>query len=107
MFDIASVKPFIGRAFQQSDYVDGAEPVVILSYNAWATYFDSDSSVIGNQLSLDAIPGRIVGVMPEGFSFKFTGEQEEQAENTAFLSTAFTIALFASLTLLKPSRLTE
>lgn len=69
MFDIASVKPFIGRAFQQSDYVDGAEPVVILSYNAWATYFDSDSSVIGNQLSLDAIPGRIVGVMPEGFSF--------------------------------------
>ncbi len=33
--------------------------------------------------------------MPEGYSFKFTGEQEEQAENTKFLSTAFTIALFA------------
>lgn len=33
--------------------------------------------------------------MPEGYSFKFTGEQEEQAENTAFLSSAFTVALFA------------
>lgn len=33
--------------------------------------------------------------MPEGYSYKFTGEQEEQAENMAFLSTAFTIALFA------------
>jgi multidrug efflux pump subunit AcrB len=33
--------------------------------------------------------------MPEGYTYKFTGEQEEQAENMTFLSTAFTIALFA------------
>jgi len=32
--------------------------------------------------------------MPDGFSYEFTGEQEEQAENTAFLTGAFTVALF-------------
>lgn len=32
--------------------------------------------------------------MPAGFSYEFTGEQEEQAENTAFLTGAFTVALF-------------
>lgn len=33
--------------------------------------------------------------MPEGYEYEFTGEQEDQAEATAFLSQAFTIALFA------------
>lgn len=33
--------------------------------------------------------------MPEGYSFKFTGEQEEQAAAMEFLGTAFTIAILA------------
>ena len=32
---------------------------------------------------------------PEGVSFKFTGEQEQQAEDMAFLSGAFLVAIFA------------
>lgn len=32
--------------------------------------------------------------MPEGYSFKFTGEQEEQNESSAFLLNAFLFALF-------------
>ena len=33
--------------------------------------------------------------LPSGFTYEFTGEQEEQAENMAFLSTAFLIAIFS------------
>lgn len=33
--------------------------------------------------------------LPEGYSYSFTGEQEEQAENLEFLSSAFLVALFA------------
>lgn len=33
--------------------------------------------------------------MPEGITYEFTGEQEEQEENMAFLSTAFLIAVFS------------
>jgi len=33
--------------------------------------------------------------LPEGYSFEFTGEAEEQAEEMAFLSSAFLVALFS------------
>ncbi|MBR9922473.1 MAG: efflux RND transporter permease subunit [Bacteroidetes bacterium] len=33
--------------------------------------------------------------MPDGYSYEFTGEQQEQAENMEFLSTAFLVAIFA------------
>ncbi len=33
--------------------------------------------------------------LPEGFSYEFTGEQQQQAEDMDFLNTAFLIALFA------------
>lgn len=57
-----------------------------------------------SNVTADANPNEVVNEiqlvmndydMPEGYSYKFTGEQQEQAENMAFLSTAFTIALFA------------
>ncbi len=32
--------------------------------------------------------------LPDGFSYEFTGEQQQQREDTAFLNTAFSIALF-------------
>lgn len=38
--------------------------------------------------------------LPNGYEYKFTGEQEEQAENTAFLVNAFGIALFLIFLLL-------
>ncbi|MCB0661144.1 MAG: efflux RND transporter permease subunit [Saprospiraceae bacterium] len=38
--------------------------------------------------------------LPEGYSYEFTGEQEEQAENTQFLATALGVAVFAILLIL-------
>jgi multidrug efflux pump subunit AcrB len=57
-----------------------------------------------SNVNADANPNEVVNdiklimddyKMPEGYSYKFTGEQEEQEANMAFLSTAFTVALFA------------
>lgn len=33
--------------------------------------------------------------LPDGFTYEFTGEQQQQAEDMAFLNTAFLVALFA------------
>jgi multidrug efflux pump len=38
--------------------------------------------------------------MPEGYAYKFTGEQEEQAESMAFLATALLIAIILILIIL-------
>ncbi|WP_286268893.1 FtsX-like permease family protein [Thalassotalea hakodatensis] len=69
IFDMTGIQPLHGRGFIQDDFVDGAEPVVVLSYNVWQQYFNADPKVINQQVALDAMPGRIIGVMPEGFSF--------------------------------------
>ncbi|MEW6991979.1 FtsX-like permease family protein [Colwelliaceae bacterium 6441] len=66
---IANTQPLLGRSFLDDDFVEGAEPVVMLSYDIWQRYFNSDKSVINQQVALDAMPGRIIGVMPQGFSF--------------------------------------
>jgi putative ABC transport system permease protein len=68
-FSATGVQPILGRSFNQQDLAKGAEPTVILSYEVWQQYFNSDKSVIGESLALDALPGKIIGVMPEGFSF--------------------------------------
>ena len=68
-FSLAGVQPMLGRAFSDGDTAEGAEPVVILSHKIWRNYFNSDPEVINQPVSMDATQGRIIGVMPEGFSF--------------------------------------
>lgn len=69
MFSMAGINPILGRVYTESDMVEGAEPVVVLSYDLWQSYFEGDPNVIDQPLAIDAIPGRIIGVMPEGFAF--------------------------------------
>ncbi len=48
----------------------------------------------GNEV-VDELKDLMAGYeMPTGFTYSFTGEQEEQAEQMAFLSTAFLLAIF-------------
>ncbi|GLX80210.1 hypothetical protein tinsulaeT_35500 [Thalassotalea insulae] len=63
------IQPHFGRFLTADDFAEGAEPVVVLSYPVWQKYFNADPNVMNQQLALDALPGRIVGVMPQGFSF--------------------------------------
>ncbi len=74
LFSFANVQPVAGRAFTQDDFVEGAESVVILGYDVWQRYFDGDINVINQPLALDAMQGRIIGVMPQGFAFPDTAQ---------------------------------
>lgn len=74
VFEFAGVQPIYGRGFKAEDLFEGAEPVVILSYKVWLSYFNGDERVIGTMVPLDAVPTRIIGVMPEGFSFPVFAE---------------------------------
>ena len=69
LFEFAGVQPIVGRGFIPEDFLEGAEPVVVLSYDVWQNYFNGNPAVIDRELALDATPGRIVGVMPQGFAF--------------------------------------
>lgn len=59
----------MGRPLTRSDLEPGAEPVVVISHGTWVDRFGSDSNVLDQQMMLNWVPHRIVGVMPPGFSF--------------------------------------
>ena len=74
IFEFAGVQPIYGRGFKEQDLDTGAEPVIILSYKVWQSYFAGDERVIDTMVPVDAVPTRIIGVMPAGFSFPVAAE---------------------------------
>ncbi|MBO0726630.1 MAG: ABC transporter permease, partial [Blastocatellia bacterium] len=69
LFATIGVAPALGRAFTQSEYTDGGEPVVILSDGLWRRRFGADPRVIGRTLTLEGQSRTVVGIMAPGFRF--------------------------------------
>src|SRR5262245_48816402 len=70
VFDVLAARPEIGRTFTDDEDRLGAAPVMLISHDLWATYFGSDSSILGKSYRLSEEPFRVIGVMPPGFSFE-------------------------------------
>lgn len=68
-FELARVRPLLGRPLIDHDERVGAEPVAILAYDLWQSEFSSDPAVLGQRILIADTPHTIVGVMPEGFRF--------------------------------------
>ena len=72
LFRLLGVQPVLGRDFLETDDRPGAPGVVILGHAVWANRYQSDTSVIGRAVTIDAKPFTIIGVMPPGFEFPLT-----------------------------------
>ncbi|SMF27103.1 duplicated orphan permease [Alteromonadaceae bacterium Bs31] len=73
-FQFTRTKPILGRDFTPRDAYEGAEPVMVLSYEMWQSKFHGDESALDETLRLDGVPHRIIGVMPEGYHFPQSAE---------------------------------
>ncbi|ACJ30031.1 ABC transporter, permease protein [Shewanella piezotolerans WP3] len=69
IFEFAGVQPIIGRGFAPDDHFEGAEAVTVISEKVWREYFNRDQNIVGSIIRVDALPTRVIGVMPIGFSF--------------------------------------
>jgi putative ABC transport system permease protein len=69
LFRLLGVRPVLGRDFDEADDRPGAPGVAILGHAVWANRYQSDPSVIGRAVTIDAKPFTIIGVMPPGFEF--------------------------------------
>jgi predicted permease len=75
MFSFAGVEPLLGRTLLPQDHLEGAEQVVVLGYAMWQSYFNGDPGIVDSIVPIDGSePTRVVGVMPEGFSFPSIAE---------------------------------
>src|SRR5690606_21956046 len=59
------IRPLLGRGFNPADEADGAEAVMLLSYDTWRSRFGSDPAVIGQIFEMSRILYRVIGVLPE------------------------------------------
>ena len=69
LFDGVGARPLRGRTLRREDGDPGAEPVVVLSYQTWRTHFGGREDIIDTRVTLDDVTTRVVGVMPETFTF--------------------------------------
>jgi putative ABC transport system permease protein len=69
LFDVLGVKPFLGRAFEETDELPGSEGVVMLAHGLWQNRFQRDPAIVGRQLRINRKNMSVIGVMPEGFAF--------------------------------------
>jgi len=67
-FDVLGVKAYRGRTFlPDEDKKRGGNSVVVLSYYLWSRNFGSDPNLIGQTITLNAIPYTVIGVAPPNF----------------------------------------
>jgi putative ABC transport system permease protein len=68
-FAVLGVQPVLGRSFIAEDDQPNSEAAAVLSYALWKRRFGGDASIIGRQITVNARPMTVVGVMPPQFAF--------------------------------------
>jgi len=68
-FQVFGVHPLLGRTFLPGEEQEGRNNIVVLSYDAWQTYFGGDRGVVNRAVKLDGRAFTVIGVMPAGFRF--------------------------------------
>ena len=66
-FDVLGARPAAGRLVAMSDDDASAERVVVLSHAFWVRRFGAARSVIGSTVTLNGVPWKVAGVLPESF----------------------------------------
>jgi putative ABC transport system permease protein len=67
-FDVAGVRPALGRLTGLADDTPAAPAVVVLGDGFWRRRFAASPSVLGTAIRLNGQAATVVGVMPSGFA---------------------------------------
>ena len=70
---ILEVSPLVGRSFLPEEDKPGAPEVAMISAELWREQFHGDRSIAGRTVTLAGMPRTIIGVLPAGFQFPFSG----------------------------------
>jgi putative ABC transport system permease protein len=73
-FEVAGVRPVLGRTFTLSDELRGAAAVVVLGRGLWRSRYGADPGIAGRSIVVDGIRATVVGVVPERSGFPSTAE---------------------------------
>lgn len=69
LFPLLGVQPIKGRIFNETEFGEGNDGVIVISERLWRRRFDSDPKLVGAQLSINGRSFTVVGIMPAKFEF--------------------------------------
>ena len=69
LLPMLGARPHLGRLLAPEDEAPGAEPVVVLSYDLWASSYGRDEALIGRHIIIGGFPTRVIGVTTPDFWF--------------------------------------
>ncbi|QJE01537.1 hypothetical protein HH212_17120 [Massilia forsythiae] len=67
LFDLTGARVGLGRAFQQGEEVGKANPVALISHQAWRANFGGDPDIVGKKVALDGASFTVVGVLADDY----------------------------------------
>lgn len=75
-FHVLGVQPALGRVFSSDEDRAGGARVALISDTFWRRRFDADASALGRTMTLDGEPFEVIGVLPRGFIYNQTEEDD-------------------------------
>lgn len=66
LFDVLGTTFLLGRGFRADEDTPGGPNVVILGEALWRSQFAADPEIVGKQVTIDAEPYTVIGVVPVG-----------------------------------------
>jgi putative ABC transport system permease protein len=75
-FNVLGVKPELGRVFTPDEDKPGAASVVLISHALWQRRYAGDRNIVGREIDLGG-KTTVVGVMPAGFEFPISDENQD------------------------------
>lgn len=69
LLPLLRAEPSLGRVFTEEEGEPGNDRSVILTHDLWQSLFAGAGDVLERDLRVDGRPHRIVGVLPQGFTF--------------------------------------
>jgi len=76
VFTVLGVRPYLGRTFAAGEDSTGANPTIVLGFNAWRRVFGGDSAVVGKSINVSGRSRTVIGVLPPSFFFPTMAEAE-------------------------------
>jgi putative ABC transport system permease protein len=73
-FPALGVEPLLGRSWTTAEDERGAPGVVVLSYEAFRKRYGGSQAIVGTDVTLDGKSRRVIGVLPQHFSFGVANE---------------------------------
>jgi putative ABC transport system permease protein len=66
-FETLGTPILVGRAFLPEEVKEGNDNVILLHEDLWRSRFDADPAILGREIIVDGMLGRVVGIVPASF----------------------------------------